>query len=153
MAGFDAYAIGDALAAKYRSGTLTPPTGYPAVRVATADVPNNVPLSPWVLVELPNGQIIIDSSQSATLEYHVHFLYAKHSGDTARDIKAMLKWIGVLLAATFSDVTLGVGSSDHVKSALSTQFEAEVFTQGGQEWYGWDITVEVILRDLGWTVT
>lgn len=153
MAGFDAYAIGDALAAKYRSGTLTPPTGYAAVRVASAAPPNKVPLSPWVMVTLPNGDVVIDSSQTATLEYHVHFLYAKHSTDTARDITAMLKWLGVLLAATFTDVTLGLGSSDHVKSALPKGFEEEVFTEGGQEWYGWDITVEVILRDLGWSVT
>lgn len=153
MAGFDALAIADALAARYASGTLTPPSGYPAVRVSTARLPNAIPTSPWVLVVLPDGEVIIDSGSSATLNYHVLFHYAKHSGDTARDMTGMMAWIGVLLTATFGQTTLGLNATQHVKSALPGEFRLTVETYAGQEFYGWDITVPVILRDLGWTFT
>lgn len=149
-AAFDALAIGDALAARYKSGTLTPPTGYGAVRVSTARLPNNIPTSPWVLVILQNGEILT-VPQEVTLEYHVLFHYAKHSADTARDMAGMAAWIAPLIEATFGQAALGLGSSNHVKSALPATFVFDVFTYGGQEFYGWDITVQVILRDLGWT--
>jgi len=153
VSGFDALVIGEALAAKYASGTLTPPTGYPAVRVSTAKLPNNIPVTPWVLVVLPDGEVQIDSSQQVTLNYHVIFHYGKSSGDTARDMSGMMSWIGLLLAATFSGTTLGVSATQFVKSALPSTFRLTVETYGGDEYYGWDITVTVILRDLGWTMT
>lgn len=144
----DAYAIADALAARYRTGTLTPPTGYGAVRKAVAALPNAIPSSPWVLVKIPRGEVVYKSgTKDTTLEAHVYFHYAKNSGDVARDMTAMLKWIGVLLDATEGQVRLGLGTSDYVKSALVTNFEEAVFTYAGEEFYGWDITVEIILRD------
>lgn len=153
MAGFDALVIADALATKYLAANLTAPTGYPAMRNSTARIPNALPTGPWVLVVLRNGEVIIGTSQEATLEYHVLFHYAKHTGDTARDMTAMLAWIGVLLTGTFSGTKLGLSGSQPIKSALPTTFSLEVFTYGGDEFYGWDITVEVMLRDIGWTIT
>lgn len=153
MSGFNALTIGEALAARYASGTLTPPSGYAAVRVATSKLPNNIPLTPWVLVTLPDGEVVIDSAQSVTLNYHVTFYYGKASGDTARDMTGMLSWIGVLLAATFGQTSLGVAATQFVKSALPSAFRLTVETYGGDEYYGWDITVPVLLRDLGWTFT
>lgn len=148
----DAYTIADALAARYRSGTLTPPTGtgahYNAVRASTAALPNAIPSSPWVLVKIPQGEIVYGSGvKSATLQAHVYFHLAKHTGDTPRDMTAMLKWLGVLLTATEGQYRLGIGSTQYVKSALVTNFEEAVFTYAGEEFYGWDITVEIILRD------
>lgn len=152
MAGFDALVIADALANVYKPANLSPPVGYPAMRVSTARLPNNIPTSPWVLVVLRSGEIVIGPSQEAELEYHVLFHYAKHTGDTARDMTAMLAWIGVLLTGTFTDATLGLTATQHVKSAFPTTFSLEVFTYGGDEYYGWDIVVNVILRDLGWVI-
>lgn len=152
MSAFDALAIADALAARYASGTLTPPSGYGAIRKSTARLPNNIPTSPWVLVILQNGEVLT-VPQQVTLEYHVQFHYAKASGDTARDMTGMQAWIAPLLEATFAQGDLGLNASQHVKSAFPSTFLFDVFTYGGQEFYGWDITVEVILRDLGWTFT
>jgi hypothetical protein len=137
----NALTIADALAAKYASGTLTPPSGYGAVRASTARLPNAIPTSPWVLVMLPEGEIVLGSGQlDYSLEYHVWFHYAKHTGDLARDMTAMLSWIGVLTGATWSDMDLGVTG---IRKAYTTGFKLAVFTYGGDEYYGWDLTVIV----------
>jgi len=150
----DALVIAEALAARYRTGTLAPPTGYGAVRVATSKLPNAIPTSPWVLVMLPQGEIIFDGGGvSAELEYHVLFHYAKHTGDLGRDMAGMLAWIGPLLLATAGQTKLGLGVTEQVKSALPGDFKLAVFTYGGQEYYGWDITCTVILRDLAVTLS
>ena len=153
MAGFNALTIADALAARYASGTLTPPSGYSAVRVSTARLPNAIPLSPWVLVMPPSGEVVISSSQEVTLDYRVLFHYAKNTGDVARDMVGMLSWLGILLTATFGQTSLGLSATQYVKSALPGAFRFTVETYGGDEYYGWEITVTVILRDLGWTFT
>lgn len=141
----NALTIADALAAKYASGTLTPPTGYGAVRVSTARLPNSIPTSPWVLVMLPEGELVLGSEEiNHTLEYHVLFHYAKHTGDLARDMTAMLAWIGVLVRATWSDMDLGITG---IRKAYTTEYKLAIFTYGGDEYYGWDITVIVDFRE------
>lgn len=137
----NALTIADALATKYLAANLTAPTGYPAMRHSTARLPNAIPTSPWVLVMLPEGELTLGSGQlDYSLEYHVLFHFAKHTGDLARDMTAMLAWIGVLVSATWSDMDLGVTG---IRKAYTTNFKLAVFTYGGDEYYGWDITVVV----------
>ena len=141
----NALTIADALATKYPTGTLTPPSGYPAIRVSTARLPNAIPTSPWVLVMLPRGEVVLGSSElNHSMEFHVLFHYAKHTGDLARDMTAMLAWIGVLLTATYADMDLGVTG---IRKAYPTEYQLAVFTYGGTEFYGWDITVVVDFRE------
>lgn len=141
----NALTIADALATKYASGTLTPPTDYPAVRVSTARLPNAIPTSPWVLVTLPSGNLVLGSGElNHALEFHVIFHLAKHTGDVARDTTAMLSWLGVLLAATWGDMDLGVSG---IRKAYPTEYEYVVASYGGDEFYGWDITVVVDFRE------
>jgi len=141
----NALTIADALATKYPTGTLTPPSGYPAIRVSTARLPNAIPTSPWVLVMLPRGEVVLGSSElNHSMEFHVLFHYAKHTGDLARDMTAMLAWIGVLLTATYADMDLGVSG---IRKAYPTEYQLAVFTYGGTEFYGWDITVVVDFRE------
>lgn len=141
----NALTLADALAAKYPTGTLTPPAGYPAIRVSTARLPNALPSAPWVLVTLPKGDLVLGAGEiNHTLEFHVQFHYAKHSGDTARDMTGMLSWLGVLLAATWADMDLSVSG---IRKAYPTDYEFVVFTYGGEEFYGWDITVVVDFRE------
>lgn len=141
----NALTIADALATKFPTGTLTPPTGYPAVRVSTARLPNALPTSPWVLVRLDKGDVVLGAQElNHSMEFHVLFHYAKHSGDTARDMTAMLSWIGVLLTACFADMDLGVSG---IRKAYPTTYELAVFTYGGEEFYGWDITWIVDFRE------
>lgn len=137
----NALTIADALAAKYAPGTLSPPSSYPAMRVSTARLPNALPTSPWTLVILPEGEITLGAQElNHSMEFHVLFHYAKHTGDLARDMTAMLAWIGVLITATFADMDLGVTG---IRKAYPTNYKLAVFTYGGDEYYGWDITVIV----------
>jgi hypothetical protein len=144
----NALTIADALAARYAPGTLSPPSGYPAMRVSTARLPNTIPTSPWVLVLPPNGEHIYGSGVvERTLTFRVQFHYAKHTGDVGRDVTGMLAWLGPLLAATDGQYRLGVGDTQHVKSALAAEHRWAVFTYGGDEFYGWEIDVIVMIRD------
>lgn len=137
----NALTIADALATRYAPGNVTPPSGYPNIRVSTSRIPNKMPTSPWVLVMLPNGEAVLASQWvDYHLDYHVVFHYAKHSADVARDIAALLSWIGVLLTRTYADMDLGVSG---VRKAYPVDFRLTVENYGGDEWYGWDITVRV----------
>lgn len=141
----DALAIADALAVRYGPAVLSPPTGYPAMRVSTARIPNTLPTSPWTLVTLPEGELVLGAGElNHTLEYHALFHLAKHSGDTARDMTAMLAWLGVLITATWGDMDLGVTG---IRKAYTTEYKLAVFTYGGTEFYGWDLTVIVDFRE------
>lgn len=147
MAAPDVLAIADALALRYASGTLTPPAGYAAVRQSTARIPNAINLVPFVVVTLPEGEIVMGGGESEiTYEFHVLFHYGKHAADVARDMKGMLDWLGPLLWATTGQTSLGLTATQAVKSALPSAFRLVVATYAGQEFYGWDITVPVITR-------
>lgn len=141
----NALTIAEALAGKFASGALTPPAGYGAVRKSTAALPNAIPTAPWVLVTLPRGSVTLGAQQlKHQMEYHVQFHYAKLSGDVARDMTAMLSWLGVLLTATFADMDLGVAG---VMKAYPVDYQMVVFTYGGDEFYGWDITWMVEMNE------
>lgn len=143
----DYLAIGDALAAKYARGTLTPPSGYTAVHSSTCRPPNAIPQSPWVLVVLPTGTAVIGAQQfDWHLEFHVLFHYARSSADKPRDWKALMKWLGPLLYATFNGMTLGLSASG-VRKAYPLRWDQVVMTYGGTEFYGWDLTVRVDLHE------
>lgn len=137
--------IADALATKYASLTLSPvPSGVvggAVVRTSTARVPNKIPTSPFVTVFLPEGELVLAPQHvDYGLDFRVTFHYAKHAADTARDVTGMLAWLGVVLGATWSGMSLGVTG---VKKAYPTAFKFVVAEWGGDEWYGWEITVRV----------
>jgi hypothetical protein len=139
----NALTIADALAGKFSA--LTPPTGYPAIRSSTARLPNNIPTAPWVLIMPPSGEVVLGSGElNHTINFTVRFHYAKHSGDVARDVTALLSWIGVLLTATFADMDLGISG---IRKAYPTTYEFVVATYGGDEYYGWDISWTVDFRE------
>jgi hypothetical protein len=75
-----------------------------------------------------------------SMEFHVIFHYGKASGDVARDMTGMLSWLGPLLQATFADMDLGVSG---IRKAYPTEYKLIVAVYGGEEFYGWDITVIV----------
>lgn len=144
----NALTIADALATKFLAANLTAPSGYPAIRHSTARLPNAIPTSPWVLVMPPDGEHVYGSGVvTRELTFKVRFHYAKHTGDLARDITGLLSWLGVLLAATDTQYTLGLTATQHVKSALPAEHKFQVFVYGGDEYYGWEIDWKVIIRD------
>jgi hypothetical protein len=141
----NALTIADALATKYASLTVSPvPSGMvggATIRQSTARVPNKIPTSPFVTVFLPEGEMVMAPQWvDYALHFRVTFHYAKHSADLARDVTGMLAWLGVMLAATWSGMSLGVTG---VKKAYATAFRFVIAEWGGDEWYGWEITVRV----------
>lgn len=133
----DVQAIADALAAKFASGTLTPPTGYTAVRLATARPPNNLTAFPTVLVIPPDGEVQPQAGWvDYTLDFDVEFHYAQNTADKPRDFAAMLAWLPKLLAAVYSGWSLGITGLTAVKPQ---SWAYDVLPYGGQENYGWRI--------------
>lgn len=147
----NAYTIGAALATRFAPANVTPPaipTGtpgapgsYPNIRQSTVSIPNNLNMFPFVTVILPDGDATLAPQWvDYGLNFHVIFNYAKSTVDTARDITAMLAWLGVLLTQTYADMDLSVTG---VKKAYPVSYQLTVETYGGTEFYGWDITTRV----------
>lgn len=142
MAAPDILAISDALATSYSS--LTPPTGYPAIRRATTRRPNAIPTFPFVSVDLPDGELQVGPTVF-TLNYRVRFWLAKHTGDQARDDAVLLSWLGVLIMAALTSTTLGQAQ---VKSALASTFRYFVDDYASTtDCFGWEFDQPVIIRD------
>lgn len=141
----NALTIADALATKYSGLTVSPvPTGMvggATIRTSTARPPNKIPTSPFVTVFLPELEAVLAPQWvDYGLDFRVTFHYAKHSADLARDVTGMLAWLGVVLGATWSDMDLGVSG---VKKAYPTASRFVIAEWGGDEWYGWEVTVRV----------
>lgn len=149
----DLLAIADALAARYAPANVTPPTNaatstaYPNIRAATARVPNNIPATPYVIVELPSGELTIESRTSRHGEhvFDVWFLYSKATGDLPRDKAAMLAWISVLLDQTYGQHKLGLAPI--VDKANVDSYEPDVATYGGDSYHAWHLVVRVWTTD------
>lgn len=139
----NALTIADALATKYTA--LPPPAGYGAIRKSTARLPNKIAESPFVTVMLLQGEIVLEP-QALThgLDFRVIFHYAKHTGDLSRDMTALLAWIGVLVNATWADMDLGVTG---VRKAYPQSYRFVVAEFGGDDWYGWELTVRVDVHE------
>ena len=145
MTAVDVYAIGTALAGKYGAVTISDSTvvGGTAIRGATFLTPNNLPVTPYVIVELPSGRQRVPEANGQQNDIHtfdVYFLLGKASGDLARDKKALAKWIGPLREALFSGNQLGVTG---VLKARPESWEFAVYDYAGDEYHAWHLIVEV----------
>lgn len=139
----DMLAVADGLATRYSA--LTPPTGLTAIRQSTARPPNNVPADPFVIVFLDTGDPVYRSGDRKT-EHHfiVRFYLAKKSGDIGKDQVTLLRWLGVLLDATHSSLSLGVSG---VSKAIPLRYAMVVLPYGGDEYAGIELTVTVWTTD------
>lgn len=89
----------DAIAARFASGTLTPPAGEEAVQVATAEPPNALGDLPAVIVGLSAGELDTgNGSRKGAIEYVARF-YLAETADLPREGRRLLKWATVLLDA------------------------------------------------------
>lgn len=92
---FDAQAI--ALAARFDGGAVTPPSGYDAIVVSTADIPEALPRTPCVLVFLENGAMQTgNGTRLSKHEWTIRFYYGQIT-DLPRQNVALRKWAGVLV--------------------------------------------------------
>lgn len=141
-------AVADNLAGKYGSLTSgTAITGGTAIRGATARTPNNIPATPYVIVELPEGEVTVEEQGDRRIQwdFDVFFLHQKASGDLPRDKVAMLVWLGKLLDALHSDMDLS--ATNVVKSRLVT-VSPEVVEYAGDQYHAWHIVDRVWTADV-----
>jgi len=144
----DMLAVADGLAARYASltsGTAIP--GGTAIRGSTARTPNNIPATPYVVVELPESEVTVEQQGSRRIEhsFDVYFLHSRATGDIARDKLAMLVWLGRLIDALHGDMNLSV--TGVMKSRLLS-WTPEVVTYAGDEYHAWHLVAHVWTEDV-----
>lgn len=144
----DMLAVADGLAARYvglTSGTAI--TGGTVIRGATARTPNNIPATPYVVVELPETELTVLQQGNRRMEhtFDVYFLLSKASGDIPRDKVALLVWEDILIRATYGDLNLSVTG---VLKSWATTASPEVVTYAGDEYHAWHLSVHVWTEDV-----
>ena len=153
----DLYAVGTAIADKF--GDVTGPSGVQGgtlIRGASVGI-HSVPVTPYIVVELPEGEIetaLAVTPRRSSHDVHVYFLYEKSSGDVPRDTAVMLKWLGPLLTALDIGSRLGLSSASGysvLKSGI-TSYEPGQYEVGGQPYHSWHFVVRVSIEEYN-TVT
>lgn len=141
----DVYAVGTALAATF--GTVTAPAntmGGTVIRGYSLEL-NAVPVTPYVVVELPKGEITFDPSRLLVEhDFPVYFLFQKASADLPRDMAAMLQWLGPLLSATYGKMKLGLTD---VRKSYVTAYGFGTYKYEGDEYHAWHLTAKVWTED------
>lgn len=144
----DMLGVADALALRFDPANVTPPTNpvtgvaYPNIRESTARPGNNVPATPYVIVDAPDGAFIYEPGQRhGEWTFDVWFLFAKKSGDQERDRVAMLSWLGVLIDQLHGARYLGFAPT--IKKALTESAAYGSFEYAGGVYHAWHLTVRV----------
>lgn len=148
----DLYAVGTAIAGKFAA--VTAPTGTMGGTVIRGNSVGiqAVTVTPYVVVELPEGQIetaLAVTPRRSSHDYNVFFLFEKSSGDVPRATAVMLKWLGPLLTAVDAGSRLGLGSASGysvLKSGI-TSYEPGQYEVGGQPYHSWHFTVSVSIEE------
>lgn len=141
MANPDYYTIAVAIGTRFLA--LTPPTGLTAIQGATALTPNNIPDTPYLIVELPQSAddfTVGNGMQTGVHNWDLYFLLSKATGDLPVDKERLLKWLPVLLAATYGQMALGATASGLTKSYV-VSYEYGVYRYGGEEWHAWHLVL------------
>lgn len=142
----DYLAIGDAIAARYASGLVTPPTvngaQLPNIALSTARPPNALVQSPSVVVWANRGDVIWTDGRryDQPAEYLVNFYYAPHEGDIPRESAALQAWLGVLLGQLRGQAKLGTAG---VMKALPVSWQIGALDYAGISYAGITITIQV----------
>jgi hypothetical protein len=141
----DTYAVGTALAARFSS--ITPPTGYDAIKLATAFVPDNVSTFPAVVV-LPPDTALSYAMNRQVDEVHtftIRFLFPRSAGGD-RGIKALYAWRDAIVQAAVGDQNLGVSG---VVSCLVTGVTMGDVSYGADDQlFAIDLRTEVRFRSV-----
>lgn len=143
------YAIGTALATQVATVTASQgaAVGGTVIRGGVVEQPNSIPVTPYVVVTLPSGDLTAGGGERVGVHnFPVYFLYQRSAGDLARETKTMLQWLGPLLDATISATSLGLSASG-VKSALLDSYEPVIYEYAGTEYHAWKFTYAVRTRE------
>jgi hypothetical protein len=139
------YAVGTALAARF--GSVTPPTGYDAIRLATAFPPDAISAWPAVIVLPPDTSLSYSMNRQVD-EVHiftVRFLIPRSAG-TDRGIKALYAWRDAIVKAAVGNQDLNIQG---VISCLVTNVTMGDTSYGGDdELFALDLRTEVRFRSV-----
>ena len=134
--------IADALALRYASTNVTPPTGLKNITSATARPPNNIPNTPFVIVWAQSGDVeYVPGQRKGEHEFQVVFYYSKSEGDVPREYVALLKWLGVLLDCTNAQMQLGLAGT--VLKSIPMKWEIGSVVYAGDQYEVITLTVHV----------
>ena len=147
MPDFDA--IGTALAARYAPAAVTPPAGgYVNIRSSSAYPTAALGPLPCVLVVPTEGEFMTGSGKrEGHLNWAVRF-YFSQTGTPEKDMKALLKWMTVLVDQTKAAVQLG----GMVATALVMDYRVGKLEFGGQDYSGIELTVHTEAHE-SWLAT
>lgn len=137
-------AIANAVATTY--GAVSTPAGLDPIVGSTALTPNNIPGTPYVVVELPSSDEITigNGRRDAPHEFDVYFLMDRATAALEIDKERLLKWLPGLLDATYAGMKLGLLA---VKKAYSTEYEYGLYTYAGVEYHAWHLVCRVWTED------
>jgi len=147
----DLYAVGNALAAKF-AATTAPSGTMGGTTILFSDVGvHNLPQTPAIVVELPEGEVESESQGDRRIihDFHVYFLWQKAVGDVPRDTDVMLQWLGPLLDALESgnQLALGAQSGWSVLKSRDISYEPGNYAVGGDQYHSWHFVVRVWTLD------
>jgi hypothetical protein len=140
----DFNAIAIAIAARFSAAQVTPPTGQPAIRLATEQIPSQLPPTPVVLVFPPADVPFAFRASARTGEavYRVQF-YLDRVQDTARNATLVYKWMSALYGQIDGQIQLGLSS--YVNWTEIGNMHPGVLTYAGESYEGivFDVTVHL----------
>lgn len=141
----DIAAIAAAIATRFSSAGITPPTGYDNVTLSTAELPNGITSTPTVLVFPPTGEWTWTpgATRVGDLEFPVRF-YIARSADNPRATAAVNAWYSVLIERLIGQLALGQGSNG-VTHSFITGSRAGTLTYADVEYVGIEFAVLVHL--------
>ena len=138
-------AIADAVATRFDT-VATPADETVALVGSTARTPNNIPGTPYVVVELPEGSDITVAAgrRDGVHDFDVYFLLDRASGDIPRDKVRLLRWLPGLLDAMYGAMKLALAT---VKKSYVVEYEYGTYNYGGTEYHSWHLVVRVWTED------
>ena len=137
--------IADALALRFASTNVTPPSGLKTITTSTSRPPNAIPNAPFVIVWPVSGDITYNPGMRyGEHEFSVIFYYAKSEADIPREYVALMSWLGVLLGQLDGQMKLGVVG---VLKAVPMRWAIGVHNYAGVTYEGITLTVHVWTQD------
>ena len=108
----DIDAIGDAIATRFGSGSLTAPSGYTTVQLATNKRQKGTGKLPMVVVSWQGTRDLEygNSRRKGVIDYSARFYYSKAADDEATDTGLQL-WHDVLIDRLLGQLMLGQGAT------------------------------------------
>lgn len=141
MPDFDAITV--ALAARFASGVVTPPTGYDNIKISTGDLPGQMLPLPCVLTFPVSGSFTHFPGKRDSRHEFIVRLYYNQTGDLERDVTALRRWLTVLV----DQLKLSVQLAGIVTSAHVTGYNMGVLTYAGITYSGLEMNVSIVTNE------